>query len=371
MKLVNGRIHQKVSDSYQILGTRVAVFYIAVKIFQKKSINKSMLELPEKIVQNLKKSSDEYKLSLNKKYVDHSSWLQNEMRQIIELISQNPREQLKLKNDKDFNFSQGVEELDEIPAPLVSRSTQIFDKGSNQKRKSPDASVLRESPDQKRSLTKSDDDIKTGDNKLPTNLGILTKEQLLQELERRDVFTFSMKNLKKDLVDALQNLLDNMTQVSSKEKDLESVVIDMRTTDKNLEDQIPIAVNSNKPTDTFSTKVEIINDPKQHYIQLVIPFEHDPIPDSNLKPTIECDVGTVPPSPKLSTSVKSGVDGGSIMVKNPTNVGGNPSSFITDLKPTVVKSVNVSNSMRFDDIINKLYILYISHILKRENNFAN
>lgn len=172
----------------------------------------------QKIVESLIRISDDKKGQLTNRYTEHSAWMRSELDIIRQLIKKNPRDDHKA-ND---------ENIPPVQPNFLSSSSNRSSSEKNEeesamrvKRKSPEADILgsRNSPDLKRNSNQDHDELATSAG-LPTDLNRLKKEQLLEELESRGNTVFTMKSLKKDLVDALK---DELIKCS---KDAEAVVLD-------------------------------------------------------------------------------------------------------------------------------------------------
>ncbi len=160
----------------------------------------------EEILQRLEENGKHQQGVLKQKCNEHSDWLQTELLKINELIIQNPRDNLCLKSKTQISSGNQtiVEHTDEIPAP-----TSLPERNNGQKRKSPEMRIggLKDSPDQKRSSFSPDWEEVACKAGLPVDLNKLKKEQLLVELESYGIKQFTMKDLKKDLIDALKERL--------------------------------------------------------------------------------------------------------------------------------------------------------------------
>lgn len=159
----------------------------------------------QKIVESLIRVSDDKKGQLSARCSEHSAWMKGELDVIRQLIKKNPRDDHKA-ND---------ENVDPVHSQVLNSSSNRSSSESNDednamrlKRKSPEIDVIgsRNSPDLKRNSTQDYEELATSAG-LPTDLNRLKKEQLLEELEGRGNIEFSMKSLKKDLVDALKDAL--------------------------------------------------------------------------------------------------------------------------------------------------------------------
>jgi len=159
----------------------------------------------EKILESLQKTSRDKKEQLNVSYQEKSVWLKNELDLIKKLIKQNPRDKLgSLSADTNDNL------------PCLSSNDKAEDKESSRKRKSPEtANANKLSPEQKRASVDVEDLIEKAG--LPSDLNRMTKEKLLSELEKRGNELFTMKSLKKDLVDALRGTLVEQSRKSVNE----------------------------------------------------------------------------------------------------------------------------------------------------------
>lgn len=196
----------------------------------------------QKILQSLNRISDDKKGQLTARYVEHSSWMRSELDLIRSLIKKNPRD------DHPAND----ENIPPVDVPAVNSSSNRIsaekheDESANRhKRKSPEMGILgsRNSPDLKRNSTQDYEELATSAG-LPTDLNRLKKEHLLEELESRGNNTFSMKSLKKDLVDALKDALLKCSK-ETKTGDMEPREIRERLEADVSEGDAPVTVMSN------------------------------------------------------------------------------------------------------------------------------
>ena len=166
----------------------------------------------QNIVETLKRLNEQKKANLTSRYQEHSAWLARELSLIKDLIKQNPREQIG--NDAT---------TEDENVPVIANLQNKDDGSMRQKRKSPETSIQMnqdessQSPEQKRS---SGDYTKIENGVLPNDLNKLKKEQLLHELEIRGNKMFTMKALKKDLVDALKELLAQDVSTSTQSQSI-------------------------------------------------------------------------------------------------------------------------------------------------------
>ena len=141
----------------------------------------------ENIQEALAKSAAAHKSGLDAKLEGHHSWLAQELEALRALIVHNPRDDMK--------------------APIQAEE-QKAPKQANQKRKSQDLFAAScGSPEQKRSTLSIDWSDYATKSGLPVDLNKLTKEKLLDALIERGVTDHSMKDLKKDLIDALKRVV--------------------------------------------------------------------------------------------------------------------------------------------------------------------
>lgn len=135
----------------------------------------------EQILLNLRKKTDDKKAQLSILFNENSKWLQNELDVIRALIQHNPREELSSLPRKDEQYGK--------------------------KRKSPEMALepVKFSPEQKRASVDCNELLERAG--LPSDLNRLKKEQLLDELAKLGDQSYTMKNLKKDLIDGLKDLL--------------------------------------------------------------------------------------------------------------------------------------------------------------------
>jgi hypothetical protein len=187
----------------------------------------------QKIVDSLIKTSNDKKENLSGRYRDHSQWLGNELELIRKLINQNPRDKFSFSGSKNITNSNN---LRTSSSSKINNEVEIISKNTNtdtsrQKRKSSESKTKDQvrddlcSPEAKRSsidiqliFEKALD--KSG---LPRDLNKLKKENLLAEIEARGVTNFSMKSLKKELVDNLKDLLISEVSKINDEEDNEEV----------------------------------------------------------------------------------------------------------------------------------------------------
>lgn len=144
----------------------------------------------DNILSILRKTLEEKKQPLNEQYEITSTWLAKELDIVRKLVQNDPRDM------------QAIEET-MIPTAASSAASSAH---NSKKRKSPEtASEFKLSPDQKRSSVDVKDLLAAAG--LPVDLNKLKKEQLLDELVKRGVTKFNMKNLKNDLIDALESAI--------------------------------------------------------------------------------------------------------------------------------------------------------------------
>eukprot|EP01039_Chlorochromonas_danica_P016047 gene16047-18936_t len=144
----------------------------------------------DNILSILRKTLEEKKQPLNEQYEITSTWLAKELDIVRKLVQNDPRDM------------QAIEET-MIPAAASSGASSAH---NSKKRKSPEtASEFKLSPDQKRSSVDVKDLLAAAG--LPVDLNKLKKEQLLDELVKRGGTKFNMKNLKNDLIDALESAI--------------------------------------------------------------------------------------------------------------------------------------------------------------------
>jgi hypothetical protein len=164
----------------------------------------------EKILESLGKTCSDKKNTLDRSYQEKSFWLKNEFDVIRNLIKQNPRENLEKEQAmEEENCAPAANSSSSVPKTGVSASGDGEESSGNRKRKSSEvgrtANGPKYSPEQKRcSIGVEDLLVAAG---LPTDLNRLTKEKLLTELEKRGQDGFTMKSLKKDLVDGLRDAM--------------------------------------------------------------------------------------------------------------------------------------------------------------------
>jgi len=195
-----------------------------------------MIGTTDKILTNLHKMSTDKKCLLTKRYDDNAAWMETELRKIHALLGK-PLPEAQ-------SSSVATIEVEKVEVVRIS------DENSRQKRKSPDMAVgsTRHSPDQKRVST--DYAQLAVDAGLPADLNRLKKEQLLGELEARGDQTYTIKALKKELVDALKDILAaedmkaklgagvNMTQ---DEEELGAEEIEAQPVEESTEEEMVLA----------------------------------------------------------------------------------------------------------------------------------
>lgn len=130
----------------------------------------------QKVVQSMLKMSEDKKTQLAVRFEEHSTWLNDELQKIRLLL--------------------GKDNISVAPA-----SEDV----SRPKRKSSEVQIVGLSPEQKRNST---DYVELALNAgLPADLNKMKKEQILNEIELRGKTPLTIKSLKKDLVDALKEML--------------------------------------------------------------------------------------------------------------------------------------------------------------------
>jgi hypothetical protein len=157
----------------------------------------------QKIIEALNRISDDKKGQLTTRYGEHSSWMTSELNLIRSLIRKSPRDD---HNANDENVPPVEVNVVKSSSTRISTEKSQDENAQRLKRKSPEMGMLGSSPDLKRNSTQDYEVLATSAG-LPTDLNRLKKEHLLEELESRGNTEFSMKSLKKDLVDALKESL--------------------------------------------------------------------------------------------------------------------------------------------------------------------
>ena len=198
----------------------------------------------EKIVDTLNKMCLDKKSQATHRYEEHSDWLAHEFKTLRNLI--------------------------QVQNPQTSVPCEYYE--SKQKRKSPEtcSDGFRNSPLAKRNSSDFAD-IASAEG-LPADLTRLKKEELLAELESRGNCTMTMKALKKDLVDALKDLLLDMNARQCNEP-LPS------THDDNISEANPIEVEDKRTLEATDSA-------------------HDSIPTVEMT-NVSDDVGGDIPSPQV------------------------------------------------------------------------
>lgn len=157
----------------------------------------------QKIIEALNRISDDKKGQLTTRYGEHSSWMTSELNLIRSLIRKSPRDD---HTANDENVPPVEVNVVKSSSTRISTEKSHDENAQRLKRKSPEMGMLGSSPDLKRNSTQDYEVLATSAG-LPTDLNRLKKEHLLEELESRGNTEFSMKSLKKDLVDALKESL--------------------------------------------------------------------------------------------------------------------------------------------------------------------
>ena len=172
----------------------------------------------ENIVTNLVKMGQDKRSQASQRYNDLSAWLSHEVSLIRALIETSPRNSSYGTASEGNSVGKG-KSTSHNTANKDSTASSSSDKNDSKdadkeksqrlKRKSPETrqtgTAFSESPDLKRnSLDYEELAVEAG---LPADLNRLRKEQLLNELEKRGCGDFSMKSLKKELIDGLRNIL--------------------------------------------------------------------------------------------------------------------------------------------------------------------
>jgi hypothetical protein len=174
----------------------------------------------QKVTDNLQKQAEDRKAQLTGKYQTISTWLQNELETMRQLIMQSEQTQQQGPADAEDAAAPAPVTAAQEPVEAPKESERASNDQGRTKRKGPEAELHSSfaSPEFKRTSNESaaaaasvkDIQIDTATMEklfaaagLPADLNKLKKEQLLVELQARQVTTFSMKSLKKDMTDAL------------------------------------------------------------------------------------------------------------------------------------------------------------------------
>lgn len=150
----------------------------------------------EKILLTLQNNSDEKKTRITNSYQEKSVWLRNEFDVIRKLIKQNPRDNL--------NTAEVIEPVKQVmfEAPAPSSSTRELSNDGKKRRSPETVNEEKLSPEHKRASVDVEEIFAQAG--LPSDLNRLTKAQLLDELEKHGVDSYTSKALKNTLIDALR-----------------------------------------------------------------------------------------------------------------------------------------------------------------------
>lgn len=156
----------------------------------------------QKILASLTKLHDDKKGLIDIRYEEHSMWLANELELLRKLINKN-------QNDS-CTFQSNDKQSHEVQDNADSNDKQF----QRQKRKSPEISQnpIKFSPELKKSSSMESSKIDEISLNI-ADINKLRKDQLLEELEKRNIKAFTMKALKKQLVDALESAILQEKQV--------------------------------------------------------------------------------------------------------------------------------------------------------------
>ena len=179
----------------------------------------------ENIVTTLTKMGHDKRGQASQRYNELSAWLSHEISLIRSLVESSPRNSSygtasegksggssKGKGKMSIKTTSTTENSSKSTASSSSGNKSSKDtekeKFQRQKRKSPETrqtGAYSESPDLKRnSLDYEELAVEAG---LPADLNRLRKDQLINELEKRGCTNFTMKSLKKELIDGLRSAL--------------------------------------------------------------------------------------------------------------------------------------------------------------------
>ena len=189
----------------------------------------------QKIVDNLDALRGDKVVKLSRRYEEHSSWLSGEFKLIKQLIKQKNTQRLSSESKNAEMMEEALKEAEKAAALHVqeaqsssSKPNSVFKiaytaasavsteasaasaasaQAISKKRKSPEQALdpVKLSPEQKRFSI--DFEKITSEAKLPHDLTRMRKDDMLQELENRGHISLNMKCLKKDIVDALKDVL--------------------------------------------------------------------------------------------------------------------------------------------------------------------
>lgn len=164
----------------------------------------------QRIVDSLHVMCDEKISQADTRYEEHLQWMRNEFWQIRQLIDPAlalPRPAIEQQSASAPSATEPAVNADNTSSSTTSDAA----KQQRSKRKSPETSQnsSRSSPLTKRAPAPAFEDIAEAAG-LPKDLNKLTKEVLLKELEKRGCVTMTIKALKKDLVDTLKTLMEDI-----------------------------------------------------------------------------------------------------------------------------------------------------------------
>jgi hypothetical protein len=186
----------------------------------------------ELIINSLENTAKEKSKSLDEVYITHSRWLQNELMLISKIIQQDPRE--------------GV---------IITKETPLIEEPQNQskKRKSPEMAFSgpKLSPEQKRSSIDTEELFVSAG--LPSDPNKLKKQQLLSELENRGISSFTMKNTKDVLIEALKDCLLSERRAAASGDNILIVSVNEQQNQKMEEAivyDVPVPVTSSETAET-------------------------------------------------------------------------------------------------------------------------
>ncbi len=237
----------------------------------------------QKIIDNLDALRGDKVVKLSSRFEEHSAWLGGEFKLIKQLIKQKNTQRLSSESKNAEMKEEAMKEAEKAAAVLVHKKQQQAESSSSKphslfkaayiaptaastetsaapaeevrrnKRKSPEQALdpMKLSPEQKRFSI--DFEKITADANLPHDLNKMRKDDMLKELEARGHVSLNMKCLKKDIVDALKDVLirearnkhasqSNMASVAVKSHnspEKESVVKSMPVAAQAQEDSAP------------------------------------------------------------------------------------------------------------------------------------
>jgi hypothetical protein len=239
----------------------------------------------EELLSHLQKSKDEKKVELYNTFVCHLQDIKREKEKIMKILQP--------------SYCFPVEQF-----PLVNEVSLCATGGENyKKRKSPETAIdpVKVSPEMKR-ISRDGFEVFLINKGYPSDASRLKKEQLIELLESRGLLSFSMKNLKAQMVDALR---DSFASESESASSISSAVCVSLATVAPVSDHLYSKKETPLKSSTSSSSFEEINNNAiSNESGSTLNIGRNEVP--NYSSTVVCESGSSSGTPLIKTPGRKG-----------------------------------------------------------------